>query len=83
MSISSRTSKVPSRKSAPACSEEHVGRQVIENKLLAALNDDSKVAVLLSGQDLRMLICALEQYSGGPQREFAADMRQLLRAAFH
>ena len=37
-----------------------VPRQVIEGKLLAALDDKSKVAVILSEGDLHLLIVALD-----------------------
>lgn len=67
---------------APPCSVESTTRHVIENQLLAALDDKTKVAILANEMDLRIIITALEQYSGGPQRELATDMRQLLNAAF-
>lgn len=60
-----------------------VDRQVIENELLVALDDRSKVAILLDAQDLRMLMRCLERCGRGQHaRRFLDDMRQLEDAAF-
>lgn len=75
------------------CSVELTSRQVIEHKLLAALDDESKVALLLTKQDLEDLIAALLDYEvkrGLPRwephkkrcKDLADGMRQLLREAF-
>jgi hypothetical protein len=67
---------------------DRVGREVIENKLLAALSDDGVVAILASERDLSVMIAALEYAMLGNReqtrkaRELAADMRKLKRAAF-
>ena len=65
---------------------EIVERRVIENQLLTALEDEGLVAVLVSADDLRLLITALEIMSGGPEpgrsEEFAADLSKLYEAAF-
>lgn len=69
------------------CSVESVGRQVIERKLLTALEDEGTVAALLSKQDLEDLIAALGcDAVFGPRRtrcqQLKADLLQLLNAAF-
>ena len=68
---------------APAtCSVESLNRQVIENQLLAALDDKSKVAILATEDDLVMLINALGFVTGDKAWEFRADLQQLKSAAF-
>lgn len=65
---------------------ENMKREVIERKLLAALNDETKVAALLEKQDLDVLIEALEFYEGPSfekTRQFANDFRQLRKEAFN
>lgn len=69
------------------CSVELTSRQVIERKLLTALEDDNVVAALLSRQDLEDLLLALECNSlAGPRRvrckALEAGLRQLFREAF-
>lgn len=70
------------------CSVESVNRQVIENKLLTALDDKSKVAILATEDDLRMLINALKTHSmcypgwSKKNSEYVADLEQLKAAAF-
>lgn len=77
------------RRSAPApCSVEPTSRQVIEGKLLAALDDKSKVAILATEADLNMLIDALlpiiaEQGIHSKAYEYRRDLMQLKTAAFH
>lgn len=56
-------------------------RQVIENKLLTAIDDDSKVAILASREDLDLLIEALSNWTE-KARLYSADLSQLRRAAF-
>ena len=65
-------------------SVKHTPRQVIENKLLAALDDGASVAVILKEADLRHLIGALrgEPVPDAWRLEFAGDLLQLLRGAF-
>lgn len=57
-------------------------RQVIENKLLAALDDESTVAILASEKDLDLLIAALEFFRSADARRMAQDYKQLRAAAF-
>jgi len=67
---------------------EAVSREVIEKKLLAALDDGAKVAIVASEEDLRLLIAALEDYicrrssCGDAARAMVADLRTLKREAF-
>ena len=63
------------------CTEEYVGRDVIENQLLTTLRDDkSKVAILATRDDLQVLIRALRW--GHTNQGFAKDLEQLRDAAF-
>lgn len=69
------------------CSVESTSRQVIEHKLLTALEDGKTVAILATQNDLLTLLAALENYEGPSdwrQRclDLASGMRQLLREAF-
>ena len=62
-------------------------RQVIERKLLTALDDKSKVAILATQEDLEDMIFALENYNWNEDRKtrcqkMADGLRQLLREAF-
>jgi len=74
---------------------QHVPRQVIENKLLTALDDKSKVAALLNDEDCLTLLHALKIAIGRAEntpegsRTFLArsrslheDLEKLHRAAF-
>ena len=74
---------------------ERTHRNVIERKLLTALEDDNTVAALLSRQDLEDMIAALYGYELGERtgnvlsweaqkrrKELADSMSQLLREAF-
>ena len=67
-------------------STEYVRREVIEGKLLAALDDESKVAILASEDDLRLLISALEYAPdestyGDKRTELLQGLRQLQKEA--
>lgn len=78
------------------CSVERTTKQVIEHKLLAALDDETKVAILASKQDLEDMIAALYGYElverkGNVlsweahmkrRKDLADGMSQLLREAF-
>ena len=78
------------------CSVERTPKTVIEKKLLAALDDDDKVAILASKQDLEDMIAALYGYKIGERegnilsweshmkrcKDLADGMSQLLREAF-
>jgi hypothetical protein len=73
------------------CRIENTPREVIQGKLLAALNDETKVAALLEVEDLDMLIHALYFYNrhhtpcnpNKPKVEsFLEDLRTLRRQAF-
>ena len=61
-----------------------VQREVIEGKLLAALDDSSKVAILCSEDDLELLIYVLEKLPlpSMPVRQMAKDLRRLRAEAF-
>ena len=63
-------------------SVESVNRQVIENQLLTALDDKSKVAILATEEDLTMLIICLGFSTGVKAKEMRADLQQLKAAAF-
>ncbi|MDA8106194.1 MAG: hypothetical protein M0Z71_12555 [Nitrospiraceae bacterium] len=73
---------------ATPCSVESVNRQVIENQLLTALDDKSKVAILASEEDLDTLIAALllsennRMAMSSKFKELRADLQQLKSAAF-
>ena len=74
--------------SSPApCSVEFAKRQVIERKLLAVLDDETKVAAVLSKQDLEDLIFACKLWNMRDSRatrlgNLYRGMEQLLREAF-
>lgn len=69
---------------------EHVPREVIEGKLLAALDDEGKVAIILSQQDLGLLIqacLAAAVHSRTPEEmerftRMKLDLQELYRPAF-
>lgn len=57
-------------------------RTVLERKLLTALKDDSKVAILATKEDLDLLILVLGNSIQKAAQEFAADLKKLRDAAF-
>lgn len=66
-------------------------RQIIENKLLAALDENSgQVAILATEEDLRMLIFSLRHVSANMSshgyqekaRRWAHDLEKLRKASF-
>lgn len=57
-------------------------REVIENKLLAALDDEGKVAILATEIDLILFIKALAFYDTPDSKDMASDLLRLKRAAF-
>ena len=64
----------------------HVPREVLEGRLLAALDDQSKVAVVLGESDLRLLISALNYAPDGWGRELKRmrdDLCKLRDSAFN
>lgn len=69
---------------------DYVPREVIEGKLLAALDDDDKVAIVLSERDCDVLKRALVAFADvTPSKSesedcqrFVADLNQLTRQAF-
>lgn len=67
---------------------QHTTREVIENKLLTALQDEGTAAILVSENDLSVMIRALEyamladREQTRKARELAKDYRKLLKAAF-
>ena len=66
---------------AACASVHHTPRQVIEGKLLAALDDESKVAVLFSHEDLNVLIGNMRSKSPEAAR-MIKDLKQLRAVAF-
>ncbi len=75
---------------APApCSVVSTSHEVIEHRLLVALNDQDKVAIVGSKEDVDMLIDALDSTMDNrgmgarvKMRKFADGLRQLRREAF-
>ena len=67
--------------SPPICSVDHVRHEVIEGRLLHALADEAKVAILATREDLDCLIMGLEH---APVRRHGmlAGLRQLRDEAF-
>jgi len=72
-----------------SCSAERLPRQVIEERLLAALGDDECVAIVLNRSDLSLLIDAMDARRGlmvdrwSEQRgKMRADLIQLQIEAF-
>lgn len=65
-------------------SVQPTSREVIENKLLAALNDEDKVGICLSKDDLEELIISLASINRPTTkaRQWLADLQKLQRAAF-
>lgn len=68
-----------------------LGRSVMEKQLLVWLEDKSKVALLITEDDLNVLVMALDGFSdslpGGHEMEskckdFAKDLQQLRKEAF-
>lgn len=70
------------------CKEIYEPRQVIENQLLVALDDKSKVAIVADEKLLSLLIHALEEcpiefgYSVEYWKKALNDLKQLKKAAF-
>jgi len=65
------------------CTEENVPHQVIENQLLTALDDKSRVAILATEEDLDLFIEALTpMWAHTKAQEMLSDIKQLKRAAF-
>ena len=75
--------------SSPApCSVSSTRREVIENKLLAALDDEGTVAILANEEMLNDLIWVMENFIGASRdrqdrmESMHADLTQLRDAAF-
>ena len=67
--------------------KEYSPRNVIENKLLLALEDGASVAILFTEADLRFMIAHLEESKGlwGPKskgHDLLAGMKDLYEGAF-
>lgn len=58
-------------------------RTVMEHKLLTALEDKGTAAILVSKDDLTMLINALDAYMTVEAKRWSADLRQLRKEAFN
>lgn len=62
---------------------EYTPKTVIENKLLAALEQEGNVAIIATLADLDLLIFALSLDFENPRRSrFLADLRKLRAGAF-
>lgn len=57
-------------------------RKVLERKLLTALNDETRVAILATCEDLDLLILALGDSTRQRARQYAEDLKKLRDAAF-
>lgn len=75
----------------PTPPNEVVGtsREVIESKLLTALEDEGTVAVLFTAEDLKVMILSLEQFAKSASqndaqrsRSLSLGMAQLYQEAF-
>lgn len=70
------------------CEEVHAPREVLENRLLAELTDNDKVAIVADWKLLSFLIYSANRCppGGGYTKEYrerlVADLRQLATAAF-
>lgn len=64
------------------CTVLESSRAIFEEKLLASLSDESKVAMILDRADLDLLIMGLDTLTPERARELSGDMQQLRRAAF-
>lgn len=61
---------------------QHTSRVVIQDQLLAALDDKTKVAILATRQDVDLMIDALQDYRGDGGSQLLKDLRYLRRCAF-
>lgn len=61
---------------------ERTSRQVIEHKLLTALEEGGTAAILVSEEDLEELALACEFFYSPKSMELARGLRQLQREAF-
>ena len=57
-------------------------REVIERKLLTALEDGGQVAILATENDLTLLINALDQFGTVKGKQWASDLKQLRHESF-
>ena len=66
--------------------KEYVKKEVIENQLLVALDDKSKVGILASEDDLSLLIVSLERSQRyapcNQKRELLDGLIELMTSAF-
>lgn len=76
-------------KQAPPNQVVGTSREVIEGKLLAALQDEGTVAVLFTAEDLKIMILSLEQFAKSASqtdaqksRSLSLGMAQLYQEAF-
>ncbi len=62
---------------------KHVDRTVIEDTLLLALSDEDKVAIIVTDEELQLLITGLTYVPSSLNTQaFREDLRKLRRAAF-
>lgn len=67
---------------ADKCTVETASRQVFFERILLSLRDENKVALLLTEEDLMVLVNCLEGDGGKTPKEFAQDLRQLQKEAY-
>ena len=67
-----------------ACRVERTGHEIIEHRLLMAMSDKGKVALVLDAEGLETLITSLEcvPVKCGRRVEMLEDLKQLRREAF-
>jgi hypothetical protein len=67
-----------------SCSIQYIGRENIENKLLASLSEDAKVACVFTCDELTLLINTFKQVKQPTteQKAMAHDLRNFRTAAF-
>jgi len=72
------------QKSGGNCSIQYVGRENIENKLLASLSEDAKVACVFTCDELTLLIDTFKQVRQptDAQKAMAHDLRTFRAAAY-
>lgn len=64
---------------------EYTPKQVIENKLLAALEEPGQVAIIVNAEELQLFITAIALLPGRKSakcKAFIADLEKLMQAAF-
>ena len=72
------------QKTDGSCSIQYIGRESIENKLLASLSEDAKVACIFTCDELTLLIDTFKQVRQptAAQKAMAHDLRTFREAAY-